>query len=794
MIRLSRLPLLLLVSGAGPAAAQANPRELSVPRIEQRPAIDGVLSEEMWRKAARLEHWVQTRPGDNTPAAAATVAYLAYDRDALYIAIEASDDPARMRYRLHERDAVVSQGQDYISLRIDTFNDRRRAFGIAVNPLGIQGDGIQIEGGEFSEWDGMFDTAGKVGPGGYVIEIAIPFKSLRFPAAGRQRWGFGLLRSYGRGMEDTPWPRNRDLGCDLCQMITLTGLQDIGASRNIEVNPAVVGRASRERKELGRPFERWSARGQLGVNAKVGLSTGLTLDGTWNPDFSQVEADAGQLEINNRFALFFPEKRPFFLESTDILESRFPMPGQFVDFTPPPINLIYTRRIADPDGGVRLTGKLGGVRLATLAALDAAPDYRFDDPIGGLAPGVLDPYAGEKVTIGLARGRVDVFADGFLGGTLTARQFGGGHQVTGAFDTRLRFGANTSLRLIGAASDTREPSVYGAVQSRLTSALGTGTALSAALDSVPREARDLDGDERSGQGLQAVLEYAGRHWLLGIGYEDITPGFETALGFTPRTDVALIAARIEHIHRASGFLQEVRSRLRLEDGYAHASDRLLSLGERTDFLISPQVDVRIAGATDLGVGYTRYFIRFNGYSFSDLDRGYFFLESQALSQVGLSTFIRFGEEVIYEDLVDHGPPLPNFYVTATFSAAVRPVPSLRMDLSLAAARVWRRAATETRESRYGESAIPRLKALWQLTPHLGLRLIGEFRSERFYRRDGTVAGKRDELSAEGLATYLVHPGQSIQVGWSQLAAGDLDTPMRSFRRGGIAKVSYLWRF
>jgi hypothetical protein len=795
MVRTSRLPLILLTLCGGSAAAQSSRRELAVPRVGERPVIDGVLNEAMWQQAARLEHWVQTRPGDNLPAVAPTVAYLAYGPDALYLAVDARDAAARMRYRLHERDAVTSQGQDYISILIDTFNDRRRAFNITVNPLGIQGDGIKIEGGEFSEWDGVFDTAGKVGPDGYVIEIAIPFKSLRFPAAALQRWGLALTRVYGRdGMEDTPWPRNRDLECDLCQMIALTGLANLGTPRNVEVNPAVVGSTLRQRKDIARPFEPWTAKGQIGVNAKVGLSSGLTLDGTWNPDFSQVEADAGQLELNNRFALFFPEKRPFFLESTDILESRFPMPGQFVDFTSPPINLVYTRRIADPDGGARLTGKLGRVRLAAIAALDAAADYQFADPIGGLGPRALDPWAGQRVKVGVARGRVDVLADGFLGGTLTAREFGDGHQVTGAFDTRLRFGANTVFHFLGAASGTREASVYGPVRDRLAAALGTGPDYLAALDSVPAEVRDLDGEKRTGLGIQASLEYTGRHWLAGAGYEDITPGFETALGFTPRTDIALATARIENIYRAPGFLQEVHTRIRVEDGYAHARDGLFSFGEHTDFLLSPQVDVYVAGPSDFGVGYSRYFIRFDGVKFSGLDRWYAFLDSQAIRQLGLSTFIRWGEEVIYQDEVDQGPPLPNYFVSATASAALRPLSALRLEWSLAAARVWRRSATEARESRYGESAIPRLKALWQLTPHLGLRLIGEYRYERFYRRSGDLALKRDALSTEALATYLVHPGQSIQAGWSQLAEGDLDTPLRSSRRGGIAKVSYLWRF
>ncbi len=775
-------------------AAQGPGAELAVPKAARAPAIDGVLDDPAWRGAAVLEHWVQTRPGDNVAPAGPTVAFLTYDERALYLAVRAGDAAGKIRGRLHERDNVAMQGQDFVAVLIDTFNDRRRAFALYVNPLGIQGDGIQIEGGGFSEWDGLFDSRGRMTTDGYVIEIAIPFKSLRFPAGAEQRWGFALVRHYGRdGMEDTPWKRNRDLSCDLCQMITLTGIRGIGASRNVELNPALVSRVSSRRPDLASPFGPSTTGMQLGVNGKIGLTSGLTLDATWNPDFSQIEADAGQLEINNRFALFFPEKRPFFLESTDILESRVSLPGQFADFNPAPMNLVYTRRIVDPDAGAKLTGKLGRLRVGAIAALDAAHDYQFDSPIGGLNPSQLDPFDGDRARIGVARAKLDVLADGFIGGTLTARRFADGHQLTGGLDTRLRFGAGTTVHVLAAHSESRDPTLFRRVSSRLALALGTGSALDAALDSVPAEARDQDGAERRGNGIQAQVEYASRHWNLGAGYADVTEHFETALGFTPRTDLALFGAKLEFLGRSGGFLQEFRPAVRFQNGYAHKTDRLFSLGERTDFILSPSLDLRIAGPTDLSVGYTRAFLRFDGVNFPGLDRWFFSANSQALGQLGLGVFIRGGEEVIFQDEVDAGPPLPDSFLQGSLNTALRPVSPLRMELGVSGARIWRRGATAERDSKYAESLIPRLKTTLQLSQRLGLRAVAEYRWERFYHTTGALAKQRQTLSADLLATYLIHPGQSLQVGWSQLAEGDLDTRLRTSQRGGIAKLSYLWR-
>lgn len=792
---LSGLLAALLLPTAAIAQASTAGRELAVPRVTERPIIDGVLDEPMWRKAAVLDHWFQTEPADNGTPHGPTIAYIAYDQTALYIAIRAKDEPGRIRYRMHERDNVIMQSQDWIGIGLDPTDSRRRAYALAVNPIGIQGDGLTVEGTGFEEWDGVFDAVGRVSRDEYTIEIAIPFKSLRYPAVAEQRWGFSLQRVYGRdGAKDSPWPRSRDLACDLCQMITLTGIRDIGTASAIEINPSVVGRTTRSRSEIANPFDPTRTTSEFGANVKYGITPNLTLDGTWNPDFSQIEADAGQLEINNRFALFFPERRPFFLEGTDIFLTRFPAPGQDPGFFTPPVNVFYSRRIVDPDAGVKLTGKVGKLSLGVLGGLDAARDYDPPTAVGGLEPRALDPFPSGDARSGIARFKLDVLADGFVGAAITGRRFGDGYGVTGSFDSRLRFGANTVFRFLAVRSKTEEPDLYGRVRRTLASRLTDPGRLQAALDSLPEALTSQNHEQRQGSAIQASLDYTARHLAAGFGVVDITPDFETPLGFTPRADYALASGYVSYKWQSSGFFRQFQPKIRFEEAYDHDQrDRIGALGRRTDQLVSGFLDFKFPAATDFSFGYTRSALRYDGIEFPNLDRGFIFLSSEALRSFGWSVFARGGEEIIFTDEVEAGPSLPSFFVTGSVNLSIRPVSALRIGVDMNAARVWRRSATRERESLYAESAIPRVKAQFQMTRRLGLRLIGEYRFERFYQRSGALDQKRDVFSTDVLATYLIHPGQSVQLGWSTRADADLALPLRTTARGGVAKVTYLWR-
>jgi hypothetical protein len=420
------------------SAAGAAP-VIVVPRTNRPPPLDGAPDDPVWARAAVLRGWVQTQPGDNVEPAGQTEARFLHDEDALYLLVHARD-PRGVRWAIHPRDVVTEQGQDWIGILLDTFGDRRQAFGMALNPLGIQGDGILREGGGFVEWDAIFQSHGRVHDDGmgYTVAARIPFRSFRFPRRAVQRWGLILGRTYGRtGAEDSPWPLDRGLGCTLCQMATLV-MEGVEPGRNIEVNPGLVARAEAARPGDGPGLDPFDSRLEPSLNLKYGIASNLTLDATLRPDFSQIETDAGQLEVNRRFALFFPEKRPFFLEGAEVFETAITPPGAS-PFVFAPVNLVHSRTVVEPDWGVKLTGKTGPVGIGAIITRDAAAPFDLDDAAHG--SDVL-----------IARTTLDVLADGYLGGLITGRRHGGETDLVTGLDGRIRLGDNLTVQALYASS------------------------------------------------------------------------------------------------------------------------------------------------------------------------------------------------------------------------------------------------------------------------------------------------------------------------------------------------------
>src|SRR5688572_7395923 len=337
---------------------------VAIPRIAADVTVDGSLTEPAWGQAARLTGFQQYQPADGRPAEERTEARVFYSQDAIYFGILAyAKNPASIRATIADRDNL--DNDDRITIYLDTFNDKRRAFFFVVNPLGAQGDGMRTEGaasagnifGGNVDWnpDFRFESKGQVTDSGYVIEVRIPFKSLRFPTSEPQTWGVNVVRNVkATGFEDTWTDARRATASFLSEAGTLTGIRDIERGITTEVQPFVTARWDGARGVSG-DFERDDLNPDAGVNLKVALPS-VTLDATVKPDFSQVESDAGLVTVNERFVLFFAEKRPFFLEGIELFNT--------------PNQLVYTRQIASPVAGAKVTGKLGAITVAYLSALD----------------------------------------------------------------------------------------------------------------------------------------------------------------------------------------------------------------------------------------------------------------------------------------------------------------------------------------------------------------------------------------------------------------------------------------
>ena len=370
MTSFAALALAAAVAGSGPAFSGLDRAlRVTIPRVETAIEIDGQLSEPVWEQAARLIGFSQYAPDDGRPARSETEVLVWYSPGAIHFGIRAQAAPGTVRATLADRDRI--DNDDWVQIYLGTFNDGRQATVLGVNPLGVQMDGAIVEatsrgGGGFGGVAGgraatdlspdvVFESKGRLTDYGFEIEIRVPFKSLRYQSVGAQDWGIHVIRRIqSAGHEDSWAPALRSAASFLAQSGTLTGLTGLQRGLVMDLNPSVTARADGGRSGDGWSYD--SSRPDIGGNIRWGVTPNLTVNATVNPDFSQIEADATQFQIDPRQALFFAEKRPFFLDG--------------IEFFTTPGNLVYSRRIVAPLAAVKLTGKMAGTSVAALVAVD----------------------------------------------------------------------------------------------------------------------------------------------------------------------------------------------------------------------------------------------------------------------------------------------------------------------------------------------------------------------------------------------------------------------------------------
>ncbi len=338
-----------------------------IPKVDTPVEVDGVLDEQVWNEALVMGVNTEVRPGENVPAPVETDMYLAYSETHFFVAFKANDpDPSKIRARLCDRDRIWDD--EYVIIGIDTFNDQRGSFEFACNPLGIQADVAEGVYGSGMSWDAIWDSAGQINGEGYVVEMAIPFSSLRFQRAeGEQTWGVDAVRSYPRDVRHHIglYARDRDDACYFCQMEKLVGFEGATPGRNIEIDPTVSAIRAQEREDFpDGDFVDSESSEELGLTGHWGITPNIMFSGAVNPDFSQIEADVFQLDVNRRYAFWYPERRPFFLKGAGIFER------------------LYTRSIADPLWGAKISGKEGKNGMGALAAEDAMTNLIFPSAQG----------------------------------------------------------------------------------------------------------------------------------------------------------------------------------------------------------------------------------------------------------------------------------------------------------------------------------------------------------------------------------------------------------------------------
>lgn len=615
-------PTQVVVDGAGAPS-------FPVPRLDDTVTIDGRLDEPAWAKAARLSGFSEYRPVDSQRASERTEVLVWYSADALHFGIIAYDsEPSSVRATQADRDSL--DREDTVRIFLDTFNDRRRAFVFGVNPLGAQEDGVQTEGAfnagrtfggvvDLSP-DYQFDSRGQLTPEGYVVEVRIPFKSLRYPSAPEVKWGLNVLRKIQRtGREDT-WTDAKRVASFLGQTGTMTGLKDMKRGVVTEIQPFVTGAANGSRAADGR-YSRSRTDVEPGVNLRLGF-TNLSLDATVNPDFSQVESDAAQVTVNERFALFFAEKRPFFLEGIEL----FATPGQ----------LVYTRRIADPIGGAKLTGKVGRTGLAFLSAVDDAGP--------------------EKAWVNLARLRRDVGADSLVGVTYTGRTADGESNHVMAADARIVF-------------------------KKLYYVLGQ----------VGGSWTDDNGRVKGAETWQMVFDRTARVWGFHYELSGIGDGFEARSGYVPRNNIVQAQAfnRLSYYGSRGSLVEGLTVFFGPKRIWRYADfgkEHPIEGGE------SMNVTATLRGGWSLNVSPARDFVYFGDATYVSNVSGTYSVTTPVFERFNAKVEVKAGGTAIFAEAVDGREK------RVTTTLGLRPTQSTRVEASLVASRI-RRALDDTEYAR-----------------------------------------------------------------------------------------------
>ena len=536
--------MLALVATLSPTLESAQRLEVEIPRITAIPIIDGSIEEDEWQEAAAIQVNIEVDPGDNIEAEVTAQALIMEDGQTIYVAFRAHDpDPSQIRGFYEDRDS--GWDGDYMGIILDTFNDERRAFEFLVNPFGVQMDAIydDVNQREDESWNAIWDSVGQITESGYTVELAIPLKQLRFSETESvQVWGIDFYRHYPRDRSTSIHSQRIDwnISCYLCQISKLEGFQNLEQSRNLEVIPTITSSSSESRSPEDGDWERKN-NSQGSLDLRWGISQDTYLNATINPDFSQVEADSLQLDVNNTFSLFFPERRTFFLDGADYFDTYE--------------NLVHTRNIASPEYGLKLTGKTNQNTYGLVAANDETTNFIIPRSLSSRVASI----EGLESKVAIGRYRRDIFENSTLGALVTDRRGKNYSNTVLSLDSTLRPTAQDTISIQAMHSTSEYPNN---------------------IQTEHQQEAELNDNSY-------VIEYQhnDRQWDWRLGYYDWGDDFRADLGFVNRVDFKHMVATIGRTWRwdGDGFF----SRIRFAADYDRTEDQSgLQLEEETEFFIN----------------------------------------------------------------------------------------------------------------------------------------------------------------------------------------------------------------
>ena len=762
-----------------PPAAGATVPFAKIPRVTHPPTLGDFLRNQPREAELTVTDFRQYVPGDGTPASEPTTAYLSYDAKNLYVVFVCRDEPGRVRAHLSKREDLSQD--DGVGIYLDTFRDRRRAYYFFSNPLGIQLDAIYTETqGKDTSFDTLWYTEGRLTPDGYIVWFAIPFKSLRFSDAPQQTWGVALYRSILRNSEEDYWPYITQRVQGLAQQFSpVTGLERVSPGRNLQFIPYGMLASNHFLNQPSPvnpatpPFYDDVFEHRAGLDAKFVVKDALTFDATLNPDFSQVESDDPQVTVNQRFAVFFPEKRPFFIENAGFFQT--------------PVNLFFSRRIADPQFGGRMTGKAGGWTLGALVIDDRQPGQ--GQPAGS-------PYDTRAVD-GVVRVSREFGKQSYVGAFASSRDFADTNNRVVSLDGRFKLSPNWVADFQATHSWTRQDENLPQLCQQFNAPAPSANASS-----------------QQGNSLYADLSYTGRHFLMSSYYADYSPGFCAELGFIPRVDIRQEYAAAAYLWRPNKW--------KIVDIGPSASELLDwdHNGVLQDWQAIVAFQADLTRQTTLSVSRGEAYELFANIPFRKHSTSYVFNSAPYRWLSFNSRFIA----GVNENFFPAAPLAPFLANVKRFNLGftLRPSARFRFDQTYLYYRLGTREGSTPPGFTPGHpifnNHLLRSKLNYQFTRELSLRLILDYDATLANAQlldlqsnlgsfDGGPIAPPKKFTTDVLFTYLLHPGTALYVGYTDsLSNLRLDrsfvppqvvyqsAPTETNSRLFFVKLSYLFRF
>jgi hypothetical protein len=759
-----------------PVTPQGKFATLHIPRMPQRPTLadfSGMQpAPEIAKAMLKVDGFVQRDPKDGSPVSQKTEVYLGYTDKNLYVVCICFDsEPNKIRARMARRENI--NNDDQFGFVLDTFHDHMHGLFFYLNPMGVQQDGIwnDYQEPDYS-YDMVWNSDAKLTGRGYVVWFEIPFKSLRFSQRPEQTWGIFFERDLKRNNEYAFYPHiSSNKQGFLPQETEMDGLEKISPGRNMQFIPYVVGSSFRslDDRDPNRPrFNGAHLKLRPGLDSKIVVKDSFVLDATINPDFSQVESDEPQVTVNQRFEVYFPEKRPFFLENSSYFDT--------------PVTLLFTRRIADPEYGVRLTGKRGPWALGALLADDKSPGE-------SVAP--YDPLAGHKAYFGVLRVNHDIGKESTIGMIYTDREL---HTVPGEAECTANACLVGSNRVGGVDAKIKFSSTWYAT-----------------LQALESHTKFFDGTHKGGTSYNYWLEHSSRKVEYNAWYQDTAANFETDTGFFRRPDIRRFSQFSLYRFRPEGkILQWHGPGLFTINNWDHS-------GTRLDWFANTNYRFILQRQTTFGVFANLGHERLRPVDYSALGatnkdyahehRGFFF-EFGYFKPVSLIGEVGWGTDTNYSPAF--GPPVLGRSSYAQLSATFRPVRGLTIDNSYLLTRV----RSLTTNANMFNNHIIRSKWNYQFTRALSLRVIGQYNAVLsnydpvFPNRALSSLPPAKNFSGDVLLTYFVHPGTAFYLGYNSdlqnlnrslgldQSGNQLRTPAHFLNDGRqiFVKISYLFQY